>query len=56
VTLTKLQYARMEQWARGDFIADWSGAEPPPVAYDDLPIVERPLSTPRARSMPTATR
>ena len=47
-TLTPLQYARMERWARGEFTADWTGAEPEPVPYDDLPVAERPAAVDRA--------
>jgi hypothetical protein len=47
-TLTPVQYARMERWARGEFTADWPGTEPLPVPYDDLPVAERPNALDRA--------
>lgn len=47
-TLTSVQYAKMERWARGDFTADWTGAEPQPIPYDDLPVSERPNALDRA--------
>jgi hypothetical protein len=48
VTLTPLQYEKMKRWAAGDFTADWTGSEPPPIPYDDLPVAERPTALDRA--------
>lgn len=45
--LTEYQYALMERWARGDFVADWNG-EPTPVPFDDLPLDQQPDSLTRA--------
>jgi hypothetical protein len=47
-TLTSVQYAKLRRWARGEFTADWSGAEPLPIPYDDLPLAERPNALDRA--------
>jgi L-Lysine epsilon oxidase N-terminal/L-lysine epsilon oxidase C-terminal domain len=47
-TLTSVQYAKMARWAQGDFTADWTGAEPLPIPYDDLPEAERPNALDRA--------
>lgn len=47
-TLTSVQYAKMEHWARGDFTADWTGAEPLAIPYDDLPVAEQPNALDRA--------
>ena len=47
-TLTSVQYAKMARWARGEFAADWTGAEPLPIPYDDLPVAERPNALDRA--------
>jgi len=47
-TLTSVQYAKMKRWAAGDFTADWTGTEPLPVPYDDLPLADRPTALDRA--------
>jgi hypothetical protein len=47
-TLTSVQYAKMKRWAEGDFTADWTGTEPLPVPYDDLPLADRPNALDRA--------
>jgi peptidoglycan hydrolase-like protein with peptidoglycan-binding domain len=46
-SLATFQYDRMEQWADGNFIADWKG-EPPERALEDLPLSERPMALTRA--------
>jgi hypothetical protein len=46
VTLT--QYARMKRWAQGTFDADWTGAEPTPVALDQMSHAEQPRALDRA--------
>jgi hypothetical protein len=40
--VTPTQYKRMERWSKGTFDADWTGAEPTPVALDQLPDADRP--------------
>ena len=45
--LTEYQYALMEKWSNGNFIADWTGA-PAAVAFDDLPLNEQPDALTRA--------
>ncbi len=45
--LTELQYAMMEQWANGNFGADWT-SEPTPVPFADLPLQEQPDALTRA--------
>ena len=47
-TLTSVQYAKMARWARGEFAADWTGAEPQPIPYDELPVDQRPNALDRA--------
>jgi len=47
-TLTSVQYAKMKRWAEGDFTADWTGTEPLPIPYDDLPLADRPTALDRA--------
>jgi hypothetical protein len=48
VTLTEVQYRRMEKWARGEFEADWPGQPPEPPALDDIPIQDQPATLDRA--------
>lgn len=48
VSLTQLQYDKMRRWAAGRFLADWTGAEPPAVPLDELPISEQPRALDRA--------
>ncbi|CAN5886727.1 LodA/GoxA family CTQ-dependent oxidase [soil metagenome] len=36
VSLTEVQYKRMERWANGKFEADWKGKEPAPRSLDKL--------------------
>jgi L-Lysine epsilon oxidase N-terminal/L-lysine epsilon oxidase C-terminal domain len=48
VSLTELQYARMEKWAKGEFEADWSGQPPAPVPLEQLPVGEQPEALDRA--------
>jgi len=47
-SLTEEQYARMKRWAQGHFDADWPGHEPPAVAFDRLPDLEKPKALDRA--------
>ena len=47
-SVTATQYKRMERWSQGSFDADWTGAEPTPVALDQLPPAERPHALDRA--------
>lgn len=46
--VTETQYKRMERWSQGKFDADWTGAEPTPVALDQLPDAEKPKALDRA--------
>jgi hypothetical protein len=46
--VTETQYKRMERWSQGTFDADWTGAEPTPVALDQLPDAEKPKALDRA--------
>jgi hypothetical protein len=46
--LTDVQYKRMERWAKGKFEADWPGAEPVPIPFDNLPEQDRPQALDRA--------
>jgi L-Lysine epsilon oxidase N-terminal/L-lysine epsilon oxidase C-terminal domain len=47
-SLTEVQYARMERWAKGTFDADWPGTAPVAVPLDRLPESERPQALDRA--------
>ena len=47
-SLTPVQYGRMERWAQGTFDADWLGAEPVPLPFDQLPDAEKPVALDRA--------
>jgi L-Lysine epsilon oxidase N-terminal/L-lysine epsilon oxidase C-terminal domain len=48
VSLTPVQYRRMERWANGTFDADWPGAPPVPTVLDELPAAEQPHALDRA--------
>ena len=48
LSLTKVQYQRMERWCQGKFEEDWTGAEPTPLPLDELPDMERPHALDRA--------
>lgn len=48
VSLTPLQYSRMEKWANGEFQADWPGQAPAPVPLEQLPVAEQPEALDRA--------
>ena len=47
-SLTQVQYVRMERWAHGTFEADWEGAEPPALPFDQIPDSEKPMALDRA--------
>jgi hypothetical protein len=46
--VTVTQYKRMERWSQGRFDADWTDAEPTPVALDQLPDADKPKALDRA--------
>jgi L-lysine epsilon oxidase C-terminal domain len=48
VTLTEVQYRRMERWAKGECEADWPGQEPVAPSLDELPVQDRPHALDRA--------
>ena len=48
VSLTPVQYRRMERWSEGTFEADWPGSEPEPTPLDMIPVAERPHALDRA--------
>jgi hypothetical protein len=48
VSLTPVQYRRMDRWSAGTFEADWPGSEPKPLPLDMLPVAERPHALDRA--------
>ncbi|MDQ3959522.1 MAG: LodA/GoxA family CTQ-dependent oxidase [Pseudomonadota bacterium] len=48
LSLTKVQYHRMERWCQGKFEEDWTGAEPTPLPLDELPDTEKPHALDRA--------
>ncbi len=41
-SLTEHQYRMMTKWKDGDFESDWSGSEPTPIPFDNLPLAEQP--------------
>ena len=47
LSITKLMYQYLSQWANGDFIADWNGP-PPRQDLDDLLVPEQPAALDRA--------
>jgi hypothetical protein len=48
LSITQLQYSRLERWSRGDFVADPADHAKPPASIDDLPLAERPHALDRA--------
>ncbi|MGW5344331.1 LodA/GoxA family CTQ-dependent oxidase [Streptomyces sp. NPDC004050] len=52
LTLLPGPYERMRRWAAGDFVADWTGGPPAPVALDALPAAEQPHALVRAALEP----
>lgn len=49
ITLTPTQYARLKQWAHGDFEADWDPDAPgPPQSLNELPLADRPHALDKA--------
>jgi hypothetical protein len=41
LALTQYQMAHIQNWAKGSFDADWTGAEPPAPAFDDIPVARQ---------------
>lgn len=49
IALTPTQYARLRQWAHGDFVADWKPDAPaPPQGIDGVPLADRPHTLDKA--------
>ncbi|MBV9851967.1 MAG: LodA/GoxA family CTQ-dependent oxidase, partial [Armatimonadetes bacterium] len=49
IALTPTQYARLRQWAHGDFAADWNpDAPPPPQDIGGVPLADRPHALDKA--------
>jgi hypothetical protein len=46
--LTQYQYDLMSLWSDGDFVADWTGSEPQPIPFDQIPPGEQPAALDRA--------
>ena len=46
--VTATQYKRMQRWSEGAFDADWTGTNPTPVPFDQLPDAEKPKALDRA--------
>jgi L-Lysine epsilon oxidase N-terminal/L-lysine epsilon oxidase C-terminal domain len=38
LSLTKYQMAHIQNWANGNFAADWPGSETPPPTFDKIPV------------------
>jgi hypothetical protein len=47
LSVTKTQYAMLQKWAAGDFIADWE-ASPPPGGIESFPLDQQPNLLTRA--------
>jgi hypothetical protein len=47
-TLTEYQHRLMKDWSVGLFEADWTGAEPMPLAFEAIPEAGRPAALDRA--------
>jgi L-Lysine epsilon oxidase N-terminal/L-lysine epsilon oxidase C-terminal domain len=41
LALTRYQMAHIRNWAKGNFDADWPGAEPPTPAFEDIPVARQ---------------
>ena len=42
LSLTWYQMAHFQNWVAGNFDADWPGHEPPPKAFDQIPLADQP--------------
>ncbi|MEQ1910931.1 MAG: LodA/GoxA family CTQ-dependent oxidase [Vicinamibacterales bacterium] len=42
LSLTPYQFAHLQHWVRGDFVNDWPGAEPKPMAFEKIPVARQP--------------
>lgn len=42
------QYAKLEQWAAGNFTNDWNANAAPPPALDQIPVADQPAALTRA--------
>jgi hypothetical protein len=42
LSLTWYQMAHFQNWVAGNFDADWPGHEPPPKAFDQIPLPDQP--------------
>lgn len=47
-TITDTQFALLQHWANGDFIADWDGTTKQPANIDAVPLAEQPAMLDRA--------
>jgi hypothetical protein len=41
LALTRYQLAHIENWAHGNFDADWTGSPPPPLPFDQIPVARQ---------------
>jgi hypothetical protein len=41
LSLTKYQIAHFQNWVSGNFDSDWTGAEPAPLAFDQIPVAKQ---------------
>ena len=42
LSVTRLQYEMLRQWAEGDFVPDWTALAKPPQHVEELPLQEQP--------------
>lgn len=48
LAVTALQYSRLQQWAAGQFAADWDPQRVAPTSLDQIPIADQPAALDRA--------
>jgi L-lysine epsilon oxidase-like protein len=44
LALTRYQLAHIDNWVHGNFTADWTGAPPAPVPFEQIPVERQPLA------------
>ncbi|HEU0301409.1 MAG TPA: LodA/GoxA family CTQ-dependent oxidase, partial [Longimicrobium sp.] len=50
--IPRMYYEMMRQWAKGDFIDDWTGRPVPPASLEEIPLQEQPDALTRAALEP----
>jgi hypothetical protein len=44
LSLTKYQFAHVQNWVAGNFIADWPGSVPAPIPFDQIEVGSQPAA------------